>query len=396
MQDTVSSSDGRETNDRYGVGGSYLVSDRLRLDGEVSDGDLGSGGRFGSSYLHSERTSFYLNYVLENERTDNGLRNARGAEGSLVSGMKTRFSDSTSIFLEERYQHGKSMTGLTHATGVRLTPTDDWNFSASSDIGTLEDLATGAETDRVAGSFRVGYGSEAVQLSSGIEYREDEYEQLDQSVRERETWLYRNTFRWQMNPSSRLLGKLNYSTSESSEGAFFDGEYTEAVVGYAFRPVRHDRLNALVKYTYFYNVPTADQVTVKNAAAEYIQKSHVASVDLTWDITGAWSVGGKYAHRLGQISLDRQDPEFFDNTASLYVVRTDWRFRDSWEMLVEGRMLNMTEIDERRAGALVALSRYLGDHFKAGLGYNFTDFSDDLTDLSYDHQGVFLNLTGAF
>jgi hypothetical protein len=28
---------------------------------------------------------------------------------------------------------------------------------------------------------------------------------------------------------------------------------------------------------------------------------------------------------------------------------------------------------------------------KIGVGYNFTDFSDDLTDLSYNHHGFFLN-----
>ena len=28
--------------------------------------------------------------------------------------------------------------------------------------------------------------------------------------------------------------------------------------------------------------------------------------------------------------------------------------------------------------------------------YNFTDFSDDLTDLSYDHQGAFVNLIGTW
>ena len=49
----------------------------------------------------------------------------------------------------------------------------------------------------------------------------------------------------------------------------------------------------------------------------------------------------------------------------------------------------------RRSGALVAVYRYLGKHFKVGAGYNFTDFSDDLTDLSYDHQGVFINLIGS-
>ena len=57
-------------------------------------------------------------------------------------------------------------------------------------------------------------------------------------------------------------------------------------------------------------------------------------------------------------------------------------------------MLDLTDLDERRSGALVTLSRYLGDHFKVGVGYNFTDFSDDLTDLSYEHHGWFLNLVG--
>jgi hypothetical protein len=33
---------------------------------------------------------------------------------------------------------------------------------------------------------------------------------------------------------------------------------------------------------------------------------------------------------------------------------------------------------------------------KLGVGYNFTDFSDDLGDLSYDERGWFVNLIGKF
>jgi flagellar motor protein MotB len=395
VQDTVAKSDTREDNGRVGVGGSYMVSDKLRMDAEVSGGDLGAGGKLGTSYMHSERTNVYLNYALEDERTDNALRSTRGGDGSLVTGMKTRFSDSASVYLEERYQHGNSLTGLTHATGVNLAPNERLNLSATTDVGTLTDAMTGAETDRIAGGVRLGYGFDTVQLSTGVEYRDDESQQLDKSVATRETWLYRNTFRWQITDASRLLGKVNYATSTSSLGNFYDGEYTEAVLGYAFRPVRHDRLNAMVKYTYFYNVPTTDQVTQINAPAEYIQKSHVAALDLTYDLTSTWSVGGKYAYRMGEISLDRDDPEFFDNAAMLYVLRTDYRFREKWEVLLEGRLLDMPDLEEQRAGALVAVSRYVGENFKVGAGYNFTDFSDDLTDLSFDHQGLFLNLTGA-
>ena len=165
--------------------------------------------------------------------------------------------------------------------------------------------------------------------------------------------------------------------------------------GYALRPVSHDRLNTMVKYTYFFNVPTTGQVGGQNVAAEFIQKSHIAAVDVTYDVTPNLTLGGKYAYRLGQVSLDRTDPVYFDNNANLYVLRGDYRFRDNWEVLVETRLLDMPDLNESRAGALTAVSRYFGDHIKVGLGYNFTDFSDDLTDLSFDHQGFFLNLTGS-
>ena len=395
VQDTVSATGNRQENARIGAGGSYRISDRLSIDAEVSDGDLGPGGKIGSNYLHSDRTSMYLNYSLEDERTDNGQRGYRGREGNLVAGVKSRFSDSASVYLEERYQHNKSMTGLTHATGVNLAPTERWNLGLNTDIGMLQDMQTGAETERIAGGVHVGYGFKALQISSAIEYRYDTAEQADLSKTERTTWLFRNNFKYQITPGARLLGKLNHSNSESSLGVFYDGGFTEAVLGFAYRPVKHDRMNTLIKYTYFYNVPTTDQITLQNIAAEFIQKTHIAAVDITYDLTPAFSIGGKYAYRLGQVSLDRESPQFFDNGATLLVLRGDWEFRKNWEGLIEARVLDMPDLSERRSGALVTISRYFGDHFKVGIGYNFTDFSDDLTDLSFDHQGVFLNLTGA-
>jgi hypothetical protein len=43
---------------------------------------------------------------------------------------------------------------------------------------------------------------------------------------------------------------------------------------------------------------------------------------------------------------------------------------------------------------LLAIYRHLGNHIKVGVGYNFSDFSDDLTQLDYKHQGLFINLIG--
>ena len=95
------------------------------------------------------------------------------------------------------------------------------------------------------------------------------------------------------------------------------------------------------------------------------------------------------------MSLDRENPDYFDNSAHLIILRGDYRFLENWEGQVEGRMLSLPDFDERRSGALVTLYRYLGKHFKIGIGYNFTDFSDDLTDLDFDDHGLFFNLIGS-
>ena len=392
-QDTVSKSGDRDDNGRTGVGGSYRVTNALRIDAEASEGNLGAGGKLGTNYLVSDHTTLYLNYSLENELGETGMFQR---QGTLVSGMKERLTNSSSVYVEERYQDIDSTSGLTHATGVTLRPDDRWNFGANAEAGTLVDSQTDAQTKRKAGGIRVGYGHDKIQFSSGVEYRDDEMEQPDASTYTKlKTWLFRNNFKYQVTPDWRLLGKLDHSMSDASQGQFYDGGYTEAVLGYGYRPVQSDRLDVLAKYTYFYNVPTAGQVTPQDTAAQFIQKSHIASIDVSYDLTRQWTVGGKYAYRLGEASLERVNPQFFDNTAELYIVRVDWHFRQEWEGMIEGRALEMPDLNETRSGALVALYRHFGKHVKAGLGYNFTNFSEDLTDMSFKSHGVFMNVVGA-
>src|SRR5262249_43425531 len=161
VQDTVATSGGREGNGRLGAGGSYRVTKRFRIDGEASEGDLGPGGKVGTSFLYSDLTNLYLNYSLENERTDNG---ARVRQGNLISGVKRRLSDSSSVYLEERYQDG-GHTGLTRATGINLVAKERWNLGGSTEIGKLRESQTGATTARRAAGIRMGYGRDKIQFS---------------------------------------------------------------------------------------------------------------------------------------------------------------------------------------------------------------------------------------
>ena len=393
VQETIQTSGNREDNGRIGAGGSLRLTERFKVDGEVSGGDLGTGGKLGTEFLYSDRTTLYSNYTLENERTDNGLLARRG---KMASGFRTRYSDSASAYLEERYTHGDVPSGLMHSTGVKLVAFDRLNFGANLDLGTLKDPYTAAELERTALGVSAGYGFDKLKIASALEYRIDNIEQPDTSFSKRTSWLLKNSLKYQLSEDWRLIGKFNYAVSESSMGDYYNGDYTEAVLGYAYRPVQHDRLNALLKYTYFYNLPSADQVTGTNTASDYIQRSHIGSVDVMYDLTPSWTVGGKVAYRYGQVSQDRENPEFFDSRAQLYVVRVDWHFIHHWDALIEGRWLDLPDAQDRRSGVLLGIYRHLGNHIKVGVGYNFSDFSDDLTQLDYKHQGLFINVIGKF
>lgn len=388
VQESLKVTRNRKTNARTGVGADYRVTEKLKINGELSSGDFGPAAKIGTNYLYSDKTSIYLNYALENERTNYGTRVRKG---NLTSGFKTKYSDSASIYLEERYSYGDVPTGLTNSAGVDLTPTDNINVGFSVDVGRLQNNLTAAVIERQAYGFKFGYNSDLIKYNGAIEQSRDDSENPDLSRTLRLTTLYKNNLKYQMNPNWRLIAKLNHSTSKSSLGDFYNGNFTEAVMGYAYRPIENDHLNMLFKYTYFSNLPSKDQVTLNNTAAEYMQISQILSFDFTYDVNRNWSIGGKYAHRNGKISLDRVTPVFFESNANLYIARADWHVTSLWDATMEARVLSLPQAGDTRNGGLFALYRHFGKSMKLGIGYNFTDFSDDLTDLSYDSKGFFIN-----
>ena len=264
----------REENGRIGVGGSYRITERLRIDAEISDGDLGAGGRIGSNYLYSERTNLYLNYALENERTDNGLP-ARGSRQSRIR------REAAAIRQLERLSRG-ALPG--QRLGFRADACDRHQPGRERALepgcqcrhrhadGLADRRRDRPQRGRRPHRLRV----RECAVSSGIEYRIDESEQPDTVAEERTTWLLRNNVKYQLTPDWRVVGKFNHSDSESSLGEFYDGGYTEAVVGYAYRPVRNDRLNALPSTLTSTTCRPRTRSRGAECAAEFVQKSHIA------------------------------------------------------------------------------------------------------------------------
>ena len=113
-------------------------------------------------------------------------------------------------------------------------------------------------------------------------------------------------------------------------------------------------------------------------------------------LTRRWEVGGKYGVRIGELRADRDSGDWFESTTSFAALRGRFHMISAWDALLEFRWLDVDEANSTRAGWLAGVDRHFGDHLKLGIGYNFTDFSDDLTDLSYDHSGWFINALGKY
>ena len=199
-----------------------------------------------------------------------------------------------------------------------------------------------------------------------------------------------------VNPDWRFIGRLNGSYSDSTAGSFYRGDYLEAVTGFAYRPTHDDRLNALFKYTYFYDLPSPGQTVSGAQANDYSQASHVLSIDTAYDVNPFVTVGGKYAFRLGQLRDNTTSGPWFDSQAQLLIGRIDIHIVSEWDVSGELRRLDAATANNQQTGALLAIYRHVGDNFKLGVGYNFTKYTDDLTNLGNHNRGIFLNAVGKF
>ena len=228
-------------------------------------------------------------------------------------------------------------------------------------------------------------------MSSAVEYRRDK-----QAGNNQTSWLFRNKVEIRPDASWQALGNFEYAFTNVSGVSLKAADYTRAVAGLAYRPVTHDKLNILARYTYFRDLGPAGQIMTNGGVEQPKQVSQVISFDASYDLVPWLTLGGRYAWRQGRVSLTRASDTFVDSAASLYVARADIHFNSKWDALVEGRLLGTSMSNDNRTGVLAAVYRNLGSGIKLGLGYNFADYSSDLTDQSYSTKGVFVNLLAAF
>ena len=120
------------------------------------------------------------------------------------------------------------------------------------------------------------------------------------------------------------------------------------------------------------------------------------SAEALYELSARWQVGAKLAERRGEMRLSRDQGPWLSSDAQLALAQLRYHMLHSWDAVIDYRVLTSDEAGDERRGALAALYRHIQQNLKVGVGYNFTDFSDDLTDLDYDNDGWFVKLLGKF
>ncbi len=388
VQGTAERTDSRPENDRSGAGGSYQVTDALRVGAEASDGSLGFGAKANTDYRIDDRSNVYLNYTLAADQPD--ALNV-GRSGTLTTGTRYRYNDATSVYGEERMQTGSGPTSLTQAYGVDFSPSKQWTYGLKFEHGKISDpLAGDLSLSGVAATL--GYIQGQIKYSGALEWRQNDSSLYGAS----HTGLARNSLTYQVDPAWKLFGKLNWSETDGQSNTTLNAQYHEVVFGAAWRPVQNDRWNTLFKFTLLEDEPSLAQVSSTGYTTDYAQQSRVFDIDTTYQTTKWLSLGLKYAIRTGNLKPTQSLGEWYESQAQLWILRGDILFPRQWDALVELRRLAVRETDDHRTGVLLGAYRHLGDKLKIGAGYNFTDYSDNLTDVSYRSRGFFINTIAKF
>lgn len=393
-QATLDRDAGRQANNRAGIGGRIELSDRVSANAEISHGDGGLGAQAQITRRYGEGSELYLGYSLLADRTDTGLEpvsllNAN-SNGNLVLGARHRFSSAFSVHGENRIGHGGTGPSLARSFGFAFEPNQHWSLTGSFENGRIDDETTGIFR-RTAGTLGLAYSSPKFQFASNVEGR------FERGVgRDQDSWLFRNNVSLRIGDDWRALGRFNFALTDGNGTSLRAADFIEGTFGMAYRPVLNDRLNLLARYTYLQDLGPIGQVTSGGETASPKQRSQIFSIDANFDLADWFTLGGKYAFRRGEVSLGRNSDTFVSSNTELAVLRADLRFVREWDVVGEVRYLTNDLAGNNRWGGIAAIYRHLGNNVKIGVGYSFSDFSDDLGDQSYTSQGWFLNLLGKF
>jgi hypothetical protein len=374
-----------EKNDLLTLGARYLFGDRSSVGAEVSGGSRGHGAKVDGEYRMAPDHSLYGSYSYSTDRTGTDPLFDTGLQSGWTLGQRWRLSNQVNVYNESQYLKDRRQdgAGIVHTFGMDFYPAQGWNLGFTIMDGELD--STLGRVDRRAYSVSGGRTDAVAQWNSKLEYRRDS------GAEQREQWVTTNRLLYKLNEDWRFALRANYADTEDRIDRLADAKLVETNMGFAWRPHDNTRWAGFGKFTYLYDVASLGQ----EGGNLYDQRSQILSLEGIRQLGARWEVAGKLASRWGDYRTGRGEGAWLDSRADFAALQLRYRLFAQWEGLAEHRWLKVRDGGVRK-GWLVGVDRRVGENFKVGVGYNFTEFSDDMTELKYDQKGFFLNMAGYY
>ncbi|WP_225584011.1 hypothetical protein [Pseudoxanthomonas sp. PXM02] len=371
-------------NNALTLGGKYLYGNQSSVGAEATTGDRGEAATVNAEHRLTAEHSVYGAYTYSTDTTDYDSLFNRGSQNGWTLGQRWRLSNQVNLYNESQFLKERNASGLAHTFGMDFYPAQGWNLGFTLSDGELTN-ATGGDVDRRAVSISGGRTSPDTDWQSKLEWREDN------GAEQREQWVSTNRLTHKFNESWRIAARLNYADTDDELDPLASARFIEGNVGFAYRPWNNQRWGLFGRYTYLYDLATLGQV----GGADYDQKSQVLSFEGVYKLDQHWEFAGKLARREGEVRMGRGTGVWLDSATTFAAAQVRYDLRTQWHALAEYRWLDVDDGGSKQ-GFLLGVDRDLSKNFRIGVGYNFTEFSDDLTDFDYDHKGWFLNLVGTY
>jgi hypothetical protein len=365
-------------NNQTTLGLQYLPFAKLALEARLTDGTLGTSGQIGATY-NVGQTNIYLTERLADDRAGKSTNTVLGARSSIGPG--------TRVYSEYQWERGDrgerqaSLLGLQKQWDV----TQGFQLTASGEAGrVVSDTANGNRYSVAAGLSYTP--STRLSLVSRNEFR------VEHTAKTLHQFFTSTQFDYKVNPDFTFQGKYRYSRTENRDTSAVEARFQEGSLGLAYRPVANDRLNGLARLTHLSDQrPQGLSATVGEDTT-----MDVFSIEGLYQLTPKLELFTKLAGRRQEQSFPFLQQSVTTNTW-LAIERLNINLWKPLDLGVEFRSLAQKESHDRKQGFLTELMWRIQKYFRVGVGYNFTDFSDDeFAQNDYRTDGWFIRVQGRY
>ncbi len=381
---------------QFGGGLRYEIFRNLFAYVEQMFGKIGDSTYFGFEKQHGNGGRTYLN--LRSYDRGIGDRTLATAIGNSFS-----LSEKSRVYSEREYSSYQGVDGFSDILGYDGKVGDRWDYGGKYErrhlLNSTTRLLDQAAQEALARANTFNTVGGYVAYAEGKKFRARAYVEVrrDQDAPKMGQLVMRHSVQYQITQDLGFLTRFNYGSTHLLDPDDHPAGFVEFSTGFAYRPIACDKLNILTRYTYIKDIANDEQFNNGlYQGMEFDEAAHIVSLDGAYDVNRYFGIVEKFAWKRSTAATSVGDDLALNTFLSAN--RINFHVTRKWDVALEYRILWQSSAAETlRHGTLVEIDREIYEYVRIGVGYNFTDFSDDLRHANnYRSQGPFVRLLGKF